>query len=620
MTAIVPPDLPKLIVNGTSTHKYVFTYKNHWDKELKRAVRSKGDSHCVGRYVPVEGQEGYGEIFFNDDFKAQYPELEYLRVFRRKGGKLEFKAIDDDLCNVVRSQEFLRLHAGASWALNQIVASSALARALKKTFPDHKTYLRLLSLAYYLVINRDASLCHYEEFAECTWLPYARPLTSGSISRLLRKIDKNSVARFLKHLNNEYRREQGSAISERQFWALDSTSVSSYSGNISSVDYGHNKDLIDIAQTNVLLIVDQKSGAPIYYRNFDGNVPDVSTVRNTLGELAMMNIDFTNAVIVTDRGYGSAANWDDLIRSGMSFICNAKRHLNAAISELVQEKYSELLNWNNEISFINQTAVTVPLMWCYDEFPVKDKRKQKQAEKKLYVHIYRSEAIEHEMTSRLRTNLAEALKQYKTDSSKLSEAQKALINTYADEKEGEVSINMYKVNEKLRYAGVRVLVSDTVEDALQCCLAYEERNQVEYAFSTLKSRLNCNRTLVHSTDAWEGKLFLQMLATSIAIMVRARVKLYNQNAKKSQYRLFYDSDHKLLAKLNNIYMTKFKAGWLFDEVAGKRKELFKILNVAVPSAEKFVVIEQDEQPEEINTEMDWSELGIELPDEQLEVL
>ena len=25
------------------------------------------------------------------------------------------------------------------------------------------------------------------------------------------------------------------------------------------------------------------------------------------------------------------------------------------------------------------------------------------------------------------------------------------------------------------------------------------------------------------------------------------------------------------------YMTKFKAGWLFDEVAGKRKELFKIL-------------------------------------------
>ena len=67
-------------------------------------------------------------------------------------------------------------------------------------------------------------------------------------------------------------------------------------------------------------------------------------------------------------------------------------------------------------------------------------------------------------------------------------------------------------------------------------------------------------------------------------------------------------------------MTKFKAGWLFDEAAGKRKELFKILNVAVPSAEKFVVIEQDEQPEEINTEMDWSELGIELPDEQLEEL
>lgn len=53
---------------------------------------------------------------------------------------------------------------------------------------------------------------------------------------------------------------------------------------------------------------------------------------------------------------------------------------------------------------------------------------------------------------------------------------------------------MRKVDESLRYAGVRVLVSDTIKDALECCVAYEERNQVEYAFNRLKARLNCNWT------------------------------------------------------------------------------------------------------------------------------
>ena len=69
--------------------------------------------------------------------------------------------------------------------------------------------------------------------------------------------------------------------------------------------------------------------------------------------------------------------------------------------------------------------------------------------------------------------------------------------------------------------------------------------------------------------------------------------------EKQNYRLHYDSDHKLLAKLNNIYMTRFKDGWIFDEVVGKKKELFKILNLPLPTSEKIFeeidgFVEQDE--------------------------
>ena len=164
------------------------------------------------------------------------------------------------------------MHAGATWALNQIVGTSPLGRVLKDVFPKYKAYLRLLCLAYYLVVNKDSALCNYEEFAECTWLPYSKGVTSGSISRLLRSINKEQICKYLNKLNQAYRKEHGEEISERRFCALNSTSITSYSANISSVDYGHNKDLIDAPQTNVLTIIDHLNGELIYFRNFDGNV------------------------------------------------------------------------------------------------------------------------------------------------------------------------------------------------------------------------------------------------------------------------------------------------------------------------------------------------------------
>lgn len=62
------------------------------------------------------------------------------------------------------------------------------------------------------------------------------------------------------------------------------------------------------------------------------------------------------------------------------------------------------------------------------------------------------------------------------------------------------------------------------------------------------------------------------------------------------YRVHYDSDSKLLADLNNIYMTNFKGGWIIDEIVGKKRELFLVLNLPVPTCEQ--VNAPDSTPEE----------------------
>ena len=120
-----------------------------------------------------------------------------------------------------------------------------------------------------------------------------------------------------------------------------------------------------------------------------------------------------------------------------------------------------------------------------------------------------------------------------------------------------------------------------------------------------------------STESWDGKLFVQLLATSISAMIRARIKLYLQGAVGAEgtknYRVFYDSDHKLLAKLNNIYMTRFKDGWIFDEVVGKTKELFKILNLPLPTCE-LIVDKSDEagEPQDQGEIADIEEIALEM--------
>lgn len=600
MPTIDQPELPPLIVNGSGAHKYVFTYKNTWDPKLKRAVRGKGDTKCVGRFEPIVGEAGYGEIIFNDEFKEQHPAIEHLRVFRRKGGKLEFKPILVELTVAKPFDAIQFLHGGATWALNQIVGGTPLAIALHDVFATYKRDLKFLSLAYYLVINKDSSLCNYEEFAECTWLPYQAPMISSTISRFLGGISIAEIFKFQKRLNEEFVKKYGDKIVETRFLALDSTSITSYSKNIASVEYGHNKDLIEAPQTNVLLIVDQETGAPLLWRNFDGNVPDVSTVLNTIAQLSLLDVKKENLVLVMDRGYGSQANYDDLLRNGIGFVNNVRLGSNSFLKPLIEKHYAELLDWNNENNYLNQTTVTVPIEWRYDEFPVANKRSKKSAKKTVYVHMYFNKALQEQAEETLRRTLTSFLSAYRKKPDSVKDVSEQIISTYMKEDKGVMKIDMQKVDQRLRYVGIRVLMSDAIKDALECHVAYDNRNEVEYGFNTMKSRLSCNRTKAHSTEHWESKLFLQVLASSIGIMVHNRIKAYNDRAKAKKLSVHYDSDHKLLAKLNNIYLTKVPGGWVFNEIAGKKKELFKVLNVPVPTAERQVAsgaVTDEEAPE-----------------------
>ena len=72
------PRLPPLLVNKASSVFYVYTYKNVWDRDLKRSKR--GESKKIGK---VLGGQKDGVICFNGGFLQERPEFRNFLVERK---------------------------------------------------------------------------------------------------------------------------------------------------------------------------------------------------------------------------------------------------------------------------------------------------------------------------------------------------------------------------------------------------------------------------------------------------------------------------------------------------------------------------------------------------------
>ena len=107
-------------------------------------------------------------------------------------------------------------------------------------------------------------------------------------------------------------RLQGRRRIEKEYWAYDSTSISSYSEELKQVKYGKNKDGDSLPQINLALLFGEKSGLPFYYRELAGNIPDVKTVTELIRELDILG--YKKVKLVMDRGYYSADNTNGLYK------------------------------------------------------------------------------------------------------------------------------------------------------------------------------------------------------------------------------------------------------------------------------------------------------------------
>lgn len=591
------PKLPPILVNKAGSVYYVYTYKNVWDRELKRSKR--GESKKIGKIL---GGQKDGVICFDESFLQERPEFRSFQV-ERKGKEYVFTPLNESGTTLTQLQEVKQLHAGATWALDQLVAQSPVGEALKWAFPQRRDYLKILSICYFIILNQDNNISKYETFAEVTRLPWGAPLAPSSISRVFRKIRNQQIETYFSFFRDELLEQQEKYGDKNEITlALDSTSGSNYViNNLLNLERHRYEDEDNLPLINLLALTDYESGIAFFYRAYDGKVPAAKTVSQVISENAGLSLK--NVVFVSDKGYSDAKNINDCLRNKLGFLFNVQCAMPDSFAQDLIDGEKENLRDLNRMDWLTKVfQITKEINWTFESDLVEGQVTSKKTKEStiLYWHIY----FNRQFAENARQGLIERIDRVREkiyNGEELDENELTLLeDVFEKHEEGDMisyTISNEKVDQKLRYKGYQMLVSDKISDARKAWCVYQERRILEDTFKTLKTRLSCVRNRVSDNESLIGKTFVQFLATSIEMIVRARLRKYLEEGKASDsLPADYDPARGILDSLNNVMQTKFCEGYYFGESAEQKRGLFEALGVSVPGPETEK--EQDYEDEE----------------------
>jgi transposase len=516
-----------------------FTYLYESTSYRDENGKPRNNRKCIGRIDPETGEEKYNL----DYLERQWTKNNQLLLSDQK-----FYS-DNDLKNLV-CKEY-----GVNYLMDNIVNSIGLTETLKRSLPE--TWEHVLTLAEYMVATGEPAMyCKYW-LRKCEGFN-SNELTSQKISNLLMAISYEERQNFYdnwakKRLENE-------------LFALDITSISSYSELVEYVAWGYNRDKEKLAQVNVCMLVGEKSRLPIFQMEYNGAIKDVSTLKTTLSVASGINL--SNISIVMDKGFSSKQNIDFMLskKEITRFLISLPFTMKFA-KDAVNDVRSYIENSNNTIVIGDDVirGISKSVLW--------------NSEHKLYVHIFFNPDHAFKRHEELCKNALElkkivlsnkATKEYSGDFIKYLDIQHVSTN-----KEGmKVLIRDDVIKKEILYTGFLVTISNFVSKAETAIKLYRDKDVVEKAFYRLKNFLDFGRLRIHSGRVMENKLFVGFISLIIISHIH-RVMLDKGLYKNMTMR-------ELLKELETVTVVNVKGKKILHPLTSTQKEIISAFGFPLP--------------------------------------
>jgi hypothetical protein len=233
---------------------------------------------------------------------------------------------------------------GCSYLVHKVCHDIGLFKCLVGAFGEQRA-MDILVMASY-IIREGSAMDGIDDWLLRNYFPdYNRSLNSPSSSKIFASLAARQVNSFFVGWVNI-------AMSEGTV-CYDVTSISSYAQQMSSIEYGYNRDGEDLAQFNLGMFCDESSKTPLYYNRYNGSLTDKTNLSYVLDNAKSVGIHRIKMVV--DGGFWMAGCLDSLHKLCDSFVVGMPASLTESQS-IIATHGENIASYANEL--------TVPHTYC----------------------------------------------------------------------------------------------------------------------------------------------------------------------------------------------------------------------------------------------------------------
>ena len=433
---------------------------------------------------------------------------------------------------------------GVTEFVDTAIEKSSLSKILKKVFPTN--YKKILLIATYM-LSQGNVMQYIDSWCEQNATEDNMIISSQEVSKLFESITYEDRMKFFQAMS--------AARVENEFIAYDVTSVSSYSSNIDSVEWGYNRDCEDLAQINIGLYYGEQSKLPLFYTKYPGSINDKAHMKHMISNNDLINLN--QVKFVMDKGFYSKENIQELNSKGFQYIIAIPNNL-----KIVQQAIQK---HRDDIVFKSECKLGADLPYAKGVI-------NHDYGAKLKMCIYYNQNKANDEIERFLSNIDTYEKHLKlNEENKRSSYRKYFNVAVEDGKNTEVKRKVELIDEKIKQLGFFILL--TTEHGLselEILNIYRNKDVVEKSFNNLKNDIDMKRLRTHQESTTDGKLFVAFISLIIRSYTYERLRAY---MKKNN--LTYTGILKELEKIKQV--TFLDNSFYLSPLTKRQREIFECL-------------------------------------------
>jgi transposase len=492
------------------------------------------------------------ENFWDPKKKQSRQKRRYLGVWDESTGQIVPKTTERD---VKTTKVF-----GSPYLLDAISRDLDLRKKLTDAFGEDGDAILAMAISKLLC---PTSLKNMHHILEDSFIPEMYSLkdsfNSQWLSSFLGKIESKESA-----MESFYR---SLVDHDKETLVYDITSLSSNSKNIDWLEYGYNRDGLDLPQVNLGLVLSVERQIPLYYKIFPGSINDVITLKNLIAEINSLGI--TKSMFLLDRGFYSESNIIEMNTEGIDFIIPLPFGVKIG-KGMVSETNRDIENpinakrYEGDIYYVLERDVEINHVKAYGYLFYNKKRESNE----LNSFFNRIIDIESKLEGKeVYGNPRDTLNRVAGNFAKYFELD-------AKDKVIHLRRRSNAISQAVNRFGKVILLSSTKRRWEEVLSLYRQRDAVEKEFDNLKNDLDVMPLRVSKLSTLRGLLFIFF----ISLVIRS---LLLQKARDAEL-LGKNSIDDILLDLAKLRAVKIGGVWKLTEITKKERIVLEKMGISIP--------------------------------------